>query len=216
MIYERKVGPGNAYIMCDVCGRKIKQKDAVLITDKYNTQYGLLVCKNDVDKTNQQNIPYSIRETQVQNPKLLRSEPTDRNTTNALSNRAPGSPTLLKATLHPLNDTIILQWQGPDNVGSDPITGYLITRASPQGEAYSTLVENTGITAMYYEDTDSSITESSEYTVYAINAYGTGTASNRGYFPNIQAELGASERYLSTSSGLILETGNEEFLTVNI
>ena len=212
--YERKTGPGYAYILCDVCGQKIYQKDAILISDKYNLYYGLLVCEEDADKTNPQAIPYSVSETQIQNPKLLRSERPDVNTTNSNSNRVPGAPTLLTATLHPINATIVLQWQGPVDSGSDPITGYVITRAVPQATVQQVLVDNTGSASPYYEDTSSSLSQDSTYTVRAINAYGTGTDSNLAYFPTVDTPLVLTTKYLTTGDGHSIETGQGDFIII--
>lgn len=203
MTYERKTGPGYAYILCDVCGRKIYQKDAILITDRYNTQSSLLVCKDDVDKTNPQNIPYSVSETQVQNPKLLRSERPDVNTINELSSRAPSAPTQLTAVLHPLNNSVLLQWSGPNDVGTDPITGYVIIKSEPQLASEITIVADTGTPTPSYEDPTSGVGAECTYVVRAINAYGTSGNSNIAYFPaERNSIIGSGYKYLIKSDTL--------------
>lgn len=216
MPIERKTGPGYAYILCDVCGRKIRQKDAILITDKYNTQSSLLVCKDDVDRTNPQNIPYSVSETQIQNPKLLRSERPDVNTINENSSRAPSAPRNLVAIAHPLNNTVLLQWTGPDDSGTDPITGYVIIRAEPQLGSEEVLVANTGQIGVSYEDIDSTTSGEYSYKVQAINAYGTGPESNRAFFPiETVNEVGFGYKYLTTSdTNLTIAAGDGRYIII--
>lgn len=69
--------PGNGYyyVICDVCGKKTRFKDTVLIRDKYNYQNGLLVCKKDADKTNPQS--YLRAKKERPNPKSTRGEGPD-------------------------------------------------------------------------------------------------------------------------------------------
>lgn len=219
---ERKTGPGYAYILCDVCGSKIRQKDAVLITDKYNTYFGLLVCKKDAEKTNPQAVPFSVRETQVQNPKLLRSEMVDQLATNTAGSSLVGAVKNLIAEGHPLNDTILLQWIGPDNVGSDPILGYLITRATPQDAFYVTVADtrvgtNGNNTPTYYEDTESPVGEAASYIIYALNKNGVGAASAVAYYPNRQVNLGNDQAYLAASQNTsVITTSDGRYITVAI
>ncbi len=200
MPIERKTGPGYAYILCDVCGRKIRQKDAILITDRYNTQSNLLVCKDDADKTNPQNIPFSISELNIINPKLVRSEAPDTNIVNPYDNRVPSAPQLAIATIHPINSTIILQWQGPVDAGSGPIIGYIITRAEPQLTLDVTIEYNTNINSTYYEDLTGDISVDYSYTIAAINTFGTGP-STIAYYPVNRSDtvLGTTNKYLVTS-----------------
>lgn len=214
MPIERKTGPGYAYILCDVCGRKIRQKDAILITDRYNTQSNLLVCKEDADKTNPQNIPFSISELNITSPKLVRSEPPDTNVINENSDRAPSPPTFLVATMHPINSHVMLTWQGSDNPGSDPVEHYIITRASPQDSIYITIDTVADVTM--YEDTTADITLFYSYIIYAVNVFGTSDASNTAYFPKMSANTSDGYKYLviSQSPNSLLQTGNGQFIRV--
>lgn len=68
--------PGNGYyyVICDVCGKKMRARDSVLITDKYNYLNNMLVCKEDADKTNPQDQIKAVRERQIDNPKYIRTE----------------------------------------------------------------------------------------------------------------------------------------------
>lgn len=71
-------GEGYYYILCDICGTKIRAKDSVLITDKFNYYKNMVVCKADADKTNPQEfIKITNKEKQVSDPKMIRSEGTD-------------------------------------------------------------------------------------------------------------------------------------------
>lgn len=217
MPIERKTGPGYAYILCDVCGRKIRQKDAILITDRYNTQSNLLVCKDDADKTNPQNIPFSISELNITNPKLVRSEAPDTNIVNPYDNRVSSAPQLAIATIHPINSTIILQWQGPVDVGSGPIIGYQITRAEQQLTFDVTIEANTNINSTYYEDLTGDISVDYLYTIAAINTFGMGP-STIAYYPVRRSDiLDSTDKYLlasqtsyglTTGSGVYILAGN--------
>lgn len=220
--YERKTGPGLAYILCDICGRKIHQKDAVLITDKWNTHYGLLVCKHDVDKTNEQNRPFIVRELQVQNPKLLRSERPDVLVTNPNSNTVPGPIQQGSATMNSLTNTVVLTWLGPQNQGSDPILGYKITRAIPQDAYFLTISDiitsNGDATPTYYEDIDNVTLQPAIYYIYAVNKNGIGAISSPIYFPNLQPSLlpinyswllcSQDNTILTTSQGALIQVHN--------
>lgn len=213
MPIERKTGPGYAYILCDVCGRKIRQKDAILITDKYNTQSNLLVCKDDADKTNPQNIPFSISELNITNPKLVRSEAPDTNIVNPYDNRVPSAPQLAIATIHPINSTIILQWQGPVDVGSGPIIGYKITRVRQL--SFDVAIEaNTNINSTYYEDLTGDISVDYSYTIAAINTFGMGP-STIAYYPveRLDTTLGSTDKYLLASqTSYVLTTGSGVYI----
>ena len=73
----RYPGDGYYYVLCDVCGKKLRARDAVYINDKYNLLSKLLVCKNDADKTNPQSYLRAFKDTQIDNPRLIRSEGED-------------------------------------------------------------------------------------------------------------------------------------------
>lgn len=65
-------GDGYYYILCDVCGGKVRLKDAIQVKDKYNFLNGLLVCKEDYEKTNPQ--AYLRARKERRNPVISRGE----------------------------------------------------------------------------------------------------------------------------------------------
>lgn len=70
-------GDGYYYVCCDVCGSKIRARDAIEIMDKYNYLNRMVVCKDDADKTNPQNHPIILKDRNIAHPLKIRSEPTD-------------------------------------------------------------------------------------------------------------------------------------------
>ena len=74
------------------------------------------------------------------------------------------------------NGRIDLAWTAPANNGAS-ITGYFIERSTNSGSTWSTLVANTGTTAVSYSDTSLLSATRYDYRVSAINAVGTGLAS---------------------------------------
>lgn len=194
--------------------KKKKISQTVRITDKYNSLNGLVVCRSHNEKNNPQAIPFKLpKENITPNPKMIRSEPTDKYVVNENSDRAPSAPRNLTVKPHPLNSTIYLQWQGPIDAGSDDITGYVITRADPQGAIQIVIVSNTGSDKLSYEDTEGLLSGSYTYTVKAINAFGTGAESDLGYYPVKETPdgLGTSVFYLVESqTDLVLQTGDGE------
>jgi hypothetical protein len=115
-------------------------------------------------------------------PRVIRPEPEDIYVVNLHSSRASSAPRELVAVAGPFN-TVTLHWFGPDDVGSDRITGYVINRSVDDLVAPSIYVLDTGTAATTYEDL---LADTSQhiysYTVQAINAYGTSVASNIAYF----------------------------------
>ena len=183
--------PGNGYhyVICDICGFKVRAKETKLIQNKFHTLNGLLVCKKDYDEINPQAFLRAKRDTQIKNPRLIRSEGTDKfvfidtaaqiegGDTSDPSGRSPGAPKYL-TILGGAAASVELQWLGPDDNGSFAISGYKIERESPVGNGFSTLVSNTGSVATYYKDTTASASTQYNYRVSAINKNGTGSASN--------------------------------------
>jgi len=88
----------------------------------------------------------------------------------------PSAPTSLNATATSIS-TIDLEWNEPADGGS-PITGYKIEQESPIGGGFITIVADTGTTATMFEDTGLESAIQYNYKVSAINAIGTGPASN--------------------------------------
>ena len=89
----------------------------------------------------------------------------------------PGAPTSLTATANGTT-TINLSWTAPADNGGSPITGYRI-EVSPNGtSSWTNRVANTGTTTTTYAHTGLSAGTTRYYRVSAINANGTGAASN--------------------------------------
>jgi hypothetical protein len=178
------------YVICDICGKKLRARDAVLIKGRLHTQKNLLVCRNDVTEVNPQQYLPVTPERQIRDPHLIRSEQPDRfqfidsyseilsGETTLPSGNAPSAPTTLTVNGDGTHTHIELRWQGPDYPGSGAISGYKIERESPIGGGFSTLVANTETVGTYYLDTTVSVSTQYNYRVSAINRFGTSTASN--------------------------------------
>lgn len=205
--------PGREYVkvICQVCGGQFYQKDVVQITDKYNYQYGLIVCKKDADERNDQVLPNRHVDRPISNPGLLSPERADEFAVNELDDRLPGAPRLPFTQVHPINDTIDLFWQGPEDTGSSGIIGYKIVQAFPQYSTYITLVSNTGNNATYYSDLVTSVNSEVSYKVAAINSFGTGPYSVDFYWPQVGADI---YTYLVISPGGEVLTVNGTPLTI--
>jgi hypothetical protein len=181
-------GSDYVYVICDVCGRKVRRKYTQLVRDKWNFQNRLVVCRWDLDKINPQVIPYKHKERLVTSPETLRSEPSDRYITPDTDNRVPGVPQKLEARASTLGSTVELFWRGPVDVGTSQITGYLIERQEPQGAVWTVLISDSGSGNTYYNDTSASVSAEYTYRVAAINGAGTGSYSNEADYPRKIAE----------------------------
>lgn len=182
-------GDGFYYVLCDICGRKIRAKDAIYINDKFNLHSKLLVCKDDADETNPQTYIKAKTDRQLENPSIIRSEGSDRfvfidtaaqiedGDTSDPTGRNPGAPKQL-SIVGGSASTVDLRWFGPDDSGSSVISGYKIERESPVGGGFSTLTSDSGSVATVYTDTTVSASTQYNYRVSAINNNGTGSASN--------------------------------------
>ncbi len=199
--------PGNGYyyVICDVCGKKVRFKDTVQIKDKYNYQNGLLVCRADADKTNPQAALRARKERR--NPIITRGEPanqfvttdqdypytyhyTDADDANAHmavlwseepyfemeSEYEPSRPMYLQE-LEVTATTFAFLWIGPQCSVSLTISGYQIERATGSGD-YVIIKENTSSGAGYYVDTGLTSGTTYTYRVSAINAAGVGEPSD--------------------------------------
>lgn len=89
----------------------------------------------------------------------------------------PGAATALGATAAG-SSQIDLVWSAPLDTGDSAITGWLIERESPSGDGFATLVADTGDADVTYSDTGLAAGTEYNYRVSAINAVGTGPASN--------------------------------------
>lgn len=187
---KRYPGDGYYYVICDVCGFKVRAKDTQKINDKYNTLNGLIVCKDDVEKTNPQQYLKGRKERPA--PTYSRPEIPDNFgfihtaseiETGDLSNptgRTPSAPTGLKIESYSTTSRV-LTWQPAADTGSSTATGYRLVRRAYIGAAeipYSTTTINTSSSARRYTD-DETILDiyNYTYTVAVINRDGVGTAS---------------------------------------
>lgn len=202
-------GEGYYYVICDVCGKKIRRKDSVRIDDKWNTQNGLVVCKDDADRRNEQNKPIAIAEKQIPDPINIRPPQKDVNLINPNSDAAPSAPQNLIATAAGISTEVIqLSWQGPISCGSDEIIGYAIYQQNP---VYSGLVllATTSSPDTYFIDSVSDPTQQYGYTVAAINSYGQGPQSALAYYPNGALGINTGVDYLTVSqTNFVLSTGS--------
>jgi len=98
------------------------------------------------------------------------------NEADATTFDVPDAPTSLTAIAVSLSQ-IDLSWIIPADNGS-PITGYQIERESPIGGGFVTIVADTGSTLTTFIDTGLTDSTQYNYRVSAINAIGTGPASN--------------------------------------
>lgn len=183
--------PGNGYyyVICDVCGIKLRAKDAVKISDTFNYLNNMIVCKKDADKTNPQARLGQIRPRQSKALTFVRPEAETPTYVYAITadqiasplsespnGRTAGSPRNL-TVIGASASSVELIWYGPDNVGSSPAVGYVIQRESPVGGGFST-IDTTTTVALYYEDDTVSSATQYNYRVAIINDAGTGSYSN--------------------------------------
>ena len=90
----------------------------------------------------------------------------------------PGAPTGLTATARSTSATRIdLDWDAPANSGGRDITGYLI-EVSTDGSTWTNLAADTESTDTEYRHTGLTAGSTRYYQVSAINAIGTGSASD--------------------------------------
>lgn len=181
--------PGQGYhkVICDVCGFELRAKDCILVTDKYNYLYNMLVCKKDYEESNPQDRVRAIIERQIDNPAYIRNEGTDKfgfaSEPDEIESADPSDPVGRTASA-PRHLTIIgatasqieLQWLGPDDSGSSTANGYKIERESPVGGGFSTLV-TTSTPSQYYKDTTVSSGTQYNYRVSVVNDAGAGDTS---------------------------------------
>ena len=201
--------PGRDYVkvICDVCGGQFRQKDTIRITDKYNHQYGLVVCRADADEINEQSLPNRHVDKPISQPEILRPERTDSFAVNLNDDRVPGAPRNPFAQVNPINDTIDLFWQGPEDTGSSGIIGYVIKRASPQLAYYDTISANTGTEYTYYQDLTADVSTEYSYKIAAVNSFGTGAYSEEFFWP-VNRTTWSDLIYLLISNEALVIDGN--------
>lgn len=203
-------GSGSYYVICDICGIKLRRNEATLVVNKYSPNKNLLVCHKDLDEKNDKDRPIVARETLMPDPKYVRQEVSDSYLPNVISDRLASKPNLLTATLSPLENVIQLTWFGPDDAGSSRILGYQITRSSPQFHFDVIIEVSTDSDATYYIDEDADINLSYTYTVSAITDVGIGARSDYGFYPSQQVSSNIS--YVEDGNGLIIQDGNGEYI----
>ena len=177
-------------VVCDVCGFVVPVTEAVLINDRYNTLNGLLVCKDDVEKTNPQAYRKAIKERPLDDPKTVRPEQPERIVFISDPSEIAGGdtsdpvPTILPSEPRELSlynisvTTVELLWQGPISPGSSPVSGYKIERENPKGGGFSTVLESTESVASYYKDTGLSASTQYNYRISTVTRAGTSTGTS--------------------------------------
>ena len=112
----------------------------------------------------------------------------------------PGAPTGLTATASGATQ-ITLSWTAPGSTGGSAITGYNI-EVSPNGTSgWTDQVANTNSTATTYAHTGLASGDTRHYRVSAINANGSGTASNVDSATTGTTVPGAPTGLTATASG---------------
>lgn len=205
---EKYPGIGNRLIICDVCGFKFRVKDTVKIIDRYNTQNQLIVCKADADKANPQLFPFKLPvEKLLSDPTYVRVESDDLTyVDNPLSDTLPSAPRNLSLALDSFDDYITLTWQGPDTVGSSPLLGYVIQRATPQ-LSYNSTIYTSDIPNTIYKDTSADLSSEYTYKVAAYSELGIGAYSDFAFWPT--KNVTDSINYLVVSQdNSVLTTGD--------
>ena len=109
----------------------------------------------------------------------------------ATTSTVPDAPTDLMATASGTG-TINLEWTAPTNNGGSAITGYKIEVSADGGSTWTDLVANTNSTATTYAHTGLAASTTRHYRVSAINANGTGVASEHRHPPPRVADAGSN------------------------
>lgn len=207
-------GVDNHFIMCDICGFKFRVKDTVQVTDKFSPHYKMIVCKKDLDTTNPVLYPHTLpKENFLTNPTFVRPESNNLiYAPNPNSDRLPSAPRNLTATMDSLQNYIALNWEGPLDLGSSPILGYRVTRATPQLSYQDILISNTQSQAPYYLDISGDINAEYTYQVAAISDLGVGPYSNFAFWPRINVSLETND--LTTDTHITLSTDSGVYITI--
>lgn len=206
-------GDGYIYVICDICGRKVRQKDTVLVNDRYNLQNKLIVCKMDLDKRNEQIRLASVRENPTPNPAYLRPEQPFRYVPDS-GTRLPSAPRDLYAQASVITNRVYLIWSGPDNLGDGRLIGFQINRAEPQFSYPFVIVENTNSPAMYYDDITSNLNSNYTYQVAAITTSGMGPYSAPAYYPRLTGDLSTNLLLVSQTNDALITS--DTLQTINV
>lgn len=208
------------YVTCDICGFKFHKKDTIAVGDKYNRDFGLIVCKSDYSPTNVQDTPFNFKpEVILAEPSYVRPRVPPNYILNSNDSRLPSAPLNCKALADPFLPIIDLYWDGPSDNGSSGVIGYMVQRASPQLSTYVTIASNTNTSAGYYTDSTANINTYYSYRVAAINTFGVGPYSVDFYWPsdnniwhdiNYLALSQDTTQILSTSSGIPIRLNHTE------
>lgn len=170
-------------VICDSCQFEYSVKDVTKVTDSYNRQYGLVVCKICKQKPNPQDRPFTCNEVILTNTELVRPEPGTTYAVNENDDRLPGKPSDGIIKLDPFDNILTLFWQPPSDQGSSLISGYIIQRANPQHALYITIEDNTNTSVCTYQDLTADLSAEYTYIVAAINGFGTGPYSDPIFWP---------------------------------
>lgn len=205
---NRYPGDGEYYIICAVCGKKMRAKEGRLAESIYHKN--LVVCQEDYDKDNPQTYLRSVKERQPPPAIWNRGETSsDSFVTNTETDRVPGPPK--EVAFISLTDTFTeIQWLGPDDAGSGAISGYKIEISRPMGGTYETVVLDTGTVSTYYKHTVvSGPGVETCYRVSAINDFGTGNPS-----PEVCLDRDTSILLFTTEDGAdYITTEDGDFIT---
>lgn len=204
------------YVICDVCGFKFHRKDTIKVSDIYNKQYGLIVCKNDYDKTNEQDRPFKVSETIITATDFIRDRSSETFVSNENDDRVPGKPLNGQCIANPVSPYIDLYWDAPFDNGSSAIIGYIIKRAEPQLSTLTIIQSDTGSSSAYYSDTDADIDSEYSYSVAAFNSFGIGAYSDEFFWPKLMGIWNDINYLTMSQSGDVLETSDTGyFIRVN-
>ncbi len=207
----RHPGSGHRKIHCDICGKKTEVRFTVRITDRYNTLYNMIVCKEDYEKTNPGAYPYPrVKERGLADKSYVRREGDPVYFPVEHDDLLPTAPRNLRVGLNPEGTAILLQWDGPEMIGSGRVVGYKVSQGFPQFGGHIILVENTNSQLTQYLDEVTGLSTEVEYKVAVITTAGTGPYSELAYYPTLNPDaqfynyLGVSQTgdIMSTSSGI--------------
>jgi hypothetical protein len=202
-------GSGYVYVICDICGQKVRRNDTVVVHDKWNTQNGMVVCNRDVDLVNPQTIPYKRKERLIDSTRGIRSQPSNTFADVPNDNRVPSAPRNLAATGDFSGSYVMLSWEGPLDPGTSSIVGYVVERIDGSGNATTFTISGN---ATFYVDTSASSSSQFQYRIAAVNTAGQGAYSANAFFPTYfdpfpdgtYIQLSQEERFILTSDGLYI------------